>query len=250
MIRGLLGKKIGMTEIFDKDGNVIPVSVLEVGPCTVLECKETPKRKVTLGFEPVKESHVKRPQVGFFKKISVNPLRFIREIESSDNKDYKVGQDIKVDIFRPGDFVDVAGVTKGKGFQGGVRRWNWAGGPQAHGSMHHRRVGSVSASSDPSRVFKGAHMPGHMGACRLTVQGLRVIVVDCENNLLLVKGSVPGYRNSYLTILRSQKKAYQSLEEKKPVVIKQRNPMKQSKAKVAGKGTTRPAAAPKGGKGK
>ena len=234
MIRGLLGKKIGMTQIFDKEGNVIPVTVVEAGPCYILNLLENPL-KVRLGFDPLKESRVNKPKSGFFKKIGVKPLRLIRELESTDNKEYKIGQELRADVFKAGDFVDVTGISKGKGFQGGMKRWNWAGGPGSHGSMHHRRVGAISSSSDPSRVYLGTHMPGHMGHDRVTVQGLRVIQVDVENNLLLIKGAVPGHKNSWLTINRSKKKVFKSLDETKPVVSKKVNPMKQSKAKAAGK---------------
>jgi len=229
MICGLMGKKLGMTQIFDKDGNAIPVTVLEAGPCTVMGLMESPHKKITLGFELLKEKRVKKPQLGSFKKMDVQPLRYIKEFESNDNKDYSIGQQIKADIFKPGDYVDVTGVSKGKGFQGGVKRWHWAGGPAAHGSMHHRRVGSISASSDPSRVFRGAHMPGHMGAAKVTVQGLRVMTVNAENNTLVVSGAVPGHRQALLSINLSKKKAFRSLEEKSVAHKKSRNPMKQSK---------------------
>jgi large subunit ribosomal protein L3 len=234
MIRGLLAKKLGMTQIFDKQGNVIPVTVLEAGPCVVLGLNEKPL-KVKLGFVRVKESRVNQPQLGFFRKIGLPPMRVVREFKSSDNKDYQVGQEIKVDLFKPGDFVDVRGVSIGKGFQGGMKRWNWSGGPGGHGSMHHRRIGSVGSSSDPSRTFRGHHMPGRMGACRVTIQGLRVMQVDSDNNLLVIVGAVPGYNNSIISVNRSQKKAYQSLDVKAATHAKKRNPMKQAKAKAKGK---------------
>lgn len=224
-----------MTRVFDKEGNVIPVTIVEAGPCLILELKEDPKKKVTLGFEKLKPQHLKKPQEGFFKKISVSPLRVIKEFESKDNGGYQVGQQIKADIFKSGDFVDVSSVSKGKGFQGGMRRWHWAGGKASHGSMHHRRVGSIGTSATPSRTLKGLHMPGHLGADRVTVQGLRVMDVDAENNILLVKGAVPGYKNCFIEINRSNKKAYQSLEEKPARVAIKRNPMKQSKAAAKGK---------------
>jgi len=235
MTRGLLGKKLGMTQIFDTDGNVIPVTAIEVGPCRILGLMEAPIKKIKLGFETIKESRITKPLQGYFKKIGVPPMRFIREFEATDTKDYQVGQEIKTDVFKPGDFVDVAGISKGKGFQGGVKRWHWRGGPKTHGSMHHRRVGSIGASADPSRVYKGTHMPGQMGGRKVSVQGLRVMQVDAENNLILVKGAVPGHRRSLLTINLSRKKAFRSLEEKKARHAKSRNPMKQSKGKAKGK---------------
>ena len=234
MISGLLGKKIGMTQIFDSDGNVVSVTAVEAGPCFILELKDDPL-KVKLGFDAIKERLVNKPQQGFFKKIGVVPQRFIREMRSSDNKDYKVGQEIKADIFKPGDYVDVIGTSIGKGFQGGMKRWNWKGGPKSHGSMSHRRPGSIGSGTDPGRVWKGHHLPGHMGTARVTVQGLRVIQVDSESNLLLVKGAVPGFKNGYLLIHRSRKKAFRALDYKATVLDKKRNPMKQSKAKAKGK---------------
>lgn len=235
MIRGLLGKKLGMTQIFDKEGNMISVSVVETGPCTVLELKDSPV-KVKLGFDAVKESRMNKTQMGFFKKIGVTPKRIVREFHSTDNKDYKVGQELKADIFQPGDFVDVTGTSIGKGFQGGMKRWHWSGGPAGHGSMHHRRVGSIGASADPSRTLRGTNMPGHMGHRRVTVQGLRIMGVDIESNTILVKGAVPGSPNTILSINRSQKKAFKSLDEQKPFIVHKVNPMKQSKAKAKGKG--------------
>jgi len=238
MIRGLLGKKVGMTQIFDTEGNVIPVTAVEVGPCFVLAVKDNPK-KVLLGFEPVKESRLNKPEAGFFKKLGLTPLRKIEEVASTDNKDYTVGVEIKADFFKPGDFVDVIGTTIGKGFQGGMKRWNWSGGPAAHGSMHHRRVGSIGASSDPSRVYRGQHMPGHMGMDRQTTQNLRVLHVDVEKNIILVKGAVPGHKNGYVTVNKALKKAFRSLEEKRESVAVKRNPMKQSKAAAKGGGTAK-----------
>ena len=233
MIRGLMGKKMGMTQIFDGEGNVTPVTVVEAGPCKILGFKEKPT-KVILGFDPAKESRLKKPVLGLFKKTGVSPLKHIKEFRSSDNKEYQIGQELKADFFQAGDFVDVTGTSIGKGFQGGMVRWNWNGGPAAHGSMHHRRVGSIGSSSDPSRVYKGQHMPGHMGMDTVTVQSLRVMKVDADNNLILLKGCVPGCKNGILYINKSKKKAFRSLDEKKEVVEHKRNPMKQSKA-AAGK---------------
>ena len=252
MIRGLIAQKVGMTQIFDKDGNSIPVTAVIAGPCFILSLIESPVKKVKLGFQVVKESRVKKPALGFFKKIGVNPLRVTKEFESTENKDYKVGETIKADIFKSGDFVDVTGVSLGKGFQGGMKRWNWAGGPGKHGSMHHRRVGSIGASAFPSRVLVGQHMPGRMGGDTVTVQGLRVIKVDLDNNLILVKGAVPGQKHGIVYINRSKKKAYKSLDEKKAVSVGKTNPMKQSKktAGATGKAAAKPAAKPAAAKGK
>lgn len=234
MIRGLLGKKLGMTQIFDNDGNVVPVTVVETGPCTVLELKESPV-KIKLGFGVIKESRIKKAQLGFFKKIGVSPTRTVKEFYSTDNTEYKVGQELKADFFQPGDYVDVTGVSIGKGFQGGMKRWHWSGGPAGHGSMHHRRVGSIGASADPSRTLRGTNMPGQMGSKKATVQGLRVMDVDTENNTILIQGAVPGHQNTVLTINRSLKKQFKSLDEKKAFVVNKVNPMKQSKAKAKAK---------------
>ncbi|MFP4472312.1 MAG: 50S ribosomal protein L3 [Candidatus Omnitrophota bacterium] len=235
MIRGLLGKKLGMTQVFDKDGNVIPVTVVEAGPCPILELKDDPKLKVTLAFQPIKEQRVKNPQKGYFKKAGVAPHRYIREFESQDNSEYEVGKAVQADIFKAGDFVDVSAVSKGKGFQGGMKRWGWSGGPGGHGSMHHRRVGAIGACATPSRTMKGIHLPGQMGNNRTTTQSLRVMEVDAENHLLLIKGAVPGPKNCLVEINRSKKKAYRSLDDKPANVAKARNPMKQSKSKAKGK---------------
>lgn len=234
MIRGLLGRKIGMTQIFDKEGDVVPVTVIEAGPCTILEIEDSPM-KVKIGFDLMRESLVNKPLQGFFKKAGVSPLRMIREFESGDNKDYKVGQQLTADVFKAGDFVDVVGTSIGKGFQGGMKRWHWHGGKATHGSMHHRRVGSIGASADPSRTLPGSHMPGHMGAGRATVQGLRVMDVDAAHNTILIKGAVPGHNRAYLVINRSKKKKFQPLDVEKKIIIRKINPMKQSKAKAAGK---------------
>ncbi len=235
MVSGMIGRKIKMTQIFNPEGAVVPVTAVEMGPCYILEMQETPS-KVTLGFDPVKESRMKRPQQGFFKKIGVQPLRVIREFSSSDNKEYKIGQAVKADLFKPGDYVNVTGRSIGKGFQGGMKRWGWSGGPKGHGSMHHRRVGSIGASADPSRVFKGTHMPGHMGAKTVTIQNLRVMEVDAENNIVLIQGSIPGASKSLVTVVKSKKKDWRSLEEKRAATVAvKRNPMKQSKAKAKGK---------------
>ncbi|MCA9398463.1 MAG: 50S ribosomal protein L3 [Candidatus Omnitrophica bacterium] len=227
----MLGRKLGMTQIFDKEGNVFPVTVVEIGYCTVLELKEAPM-KVKLGFDPIKEHRLTKPQLGFFKKIGVTPMRTVQEFSSTNTSIYKVGMELKADFFRPGDYVDVSGTSIGKGFQGGMKRHGWSGGPAAHGSMHHRRVGSVGACATPSKIVRGRPMPGQMGNERVTTQGLRVMDIDVEKNLLLIKGSVPGHANGTIVVQRSMKKAYKSFDEKKPVVKHKVNPMKQSKAKA------------------
>jgi large subunit ribosomal protein L3 len=209
MTRGILGKKVGMMQIFKQDGQAIPVTIIEAGPCSVTQIK-VPEidgyRAVQLGFEDRKESRSKKPLVDHFKKAKVKPKRFIREIKVSEGDDYKLTQEIKVDMFKEGDFVDVTGLSIGKGFQGGIKRWGWSGGDKSHGSMTHRRPGSIGASAFPSRVLKGHHLPGRMGGEKKSVQNLQVIKVNLENNLIMVKGAVPGHKNSYLIVRNAQKK--------------------------------------------
>jgi large subunit ribosomal protein L3 len=185
---------------------------------------------------------MRKPLLGFFKKLGQTPLKHIKEFSAiggsasgGESPEYKIGDQINASIFKAGDFVDVTGTSIGKGFQGGMVRWNWNGGPAAHGSMHHRRVGSIGASSDPSRVYKGTHMPGHMGMDQVTVQSLRVMRVDADQNLILVKGAVPGHKNGVVVINLSKKRVFKSLDEvKASQSIVKKNPMKQSKA-AAGK---------------
>lgn len=199
---GLLGKKIGMTQVFTDDGKLVSVTAIEAGPCPVLAVKE---KSIQLGFDPAREKSVKKPLLGYFKKRNMTPRKFIREVHKEPAKEYKIGDELKVDIFQAGEKVDVTGVSIGKGFQGGMKRWHWQGGPMTHGSTSHRRVGSIGSTTTPGRVFKGHHLPGHMGMERVTTQNLKVIKIDAENNLLLVKGSVPGHKNSYLIIKKAKK---------------------------------------------
>jgi len=200
---GLIGKKLGMTQVFSDDGKLIGVTAIEAGPCPVLAVKE---KSIQLGFDLAKENRLKKPLLGYFKKMNIAPRKVIREVLKEPNKEYKVGEELRVDLFKPGDFLDITGTSKGKGFQGGMKRWNWSGGPKTHGSTSHRRVGSIGASTTPGRVWKGHHMPGHMGNCKVTLQNLQVVKVDLQNNLLLVKGAVAGSKDSYLIIKKAKKK--------------------------------------------
>jgi large subunit ribosomal protein L3 len=200
---GILGKKIGMTQIFADDGSFVSVTAIEAGPCPVLAIKD---KNIQLGFDLVKEKNLKKPISGYFKKLNIASRKFIREVPKDTTKEYKVGEELKVDMFVPGDFVDVRGISIGKGFQGGMKRWHWKGGPRTHGSTSHRRVGSIGSSTTPGRVFRGHHMPGHMGATGVTTQNLKVIKVDLENNILLIRGSVPGFKNGYVIIKKALKK--------------------------------------------
>ncbi|MFA4888518.1 MAG: 50S ribosomal protein L3 [Candidatus Omnitrophota bacterium] len=199
----LLGKKIGMTQTFTEDNSMVQVTAIEAGPCPVLAIKS---KSIQMGFQACPDKKLKRPQAGFFKKINVAPHKVIREFPKETNVEYKLGEELKIDLFKPGDYLDVSGISKGKGFQGGMKRWHWQGGPRTHGSTSHRRVGSIGSSTTPGRVFKGHHMPGHMGAIKATVQNLLVIKIDPEKNLLLVKGAVPGAKNSYLVISKAKKR--------------------------------------------
>lgn len=199
---GILGKKVGMTQVYDDKGELLSVTVIEAGPCPVLSINS---KNVQLGFDLAREKSVKKPVLGQYKKAKTAPRKFMREI-TKDNLDYTVGQEIKVDMFKAGDFVDVRGTSVGKGFQGGMKRWHWAGGPETHGHTSHRRVGSIGSTTTPGRVLRGHHMPGHMGAKGATVQNLKVVKVDLENNLLVVEGAVPGHKNNYLIIRKAKKK--------------------------------------------
>jgi len=200
---GLIGKKIGRTQVFSEDGKLIDVTAIEAGPCPVLAVKE---KSVQIGFDLAKEARVKKPVLGYFKKRNISPRKIIREVIKEASKEYKIGEELKVDLFKIGDFVDVIGTSIGKGFQGGMKRWHWKGGPMTHGSTSHRRVGSMGSTTTPGRVWKGHHLPGHMGNHRTTIQNLKVIKIDAENNLILIEGSVPGNKNSYVVIRTAKKK--------------------------------------------
>ena len=215
MVEGLIGKKIGMTQRFDDDGNVIPVTVIQAGPCTVVQ-KKTPERDgyaaVQLGF--VEARGAKKPskaQVGHFQKSGVPVVRKIQEVGCTDAAEIKEGDQVLVDIFEVGETVHVVGTSKGEGFAGVVKRHHFAGGDAAHGSMFHRAPGSIGASSYPSRVVKGMRMGGHMGSDRVTVRNLKVVETDKDQNLLVVKGAVPGAMGGYLLI---RKGAYGSRRAK------------------------------------
>lgn len=202
MKKAILGRKIGMTEIFKEDGTVIPVTIIEAGPCVVVQKKTTDNDgydAIQVGFMDVKESKLNKPLKGHFKKANVPFKKYLREFRIP-NAPYNVGDEIKVDIFSVGEKVDVTGISKGKGFAGTIKRWNARRGPMAHGSKHHRKVGSLGASTFPARVLKGHHLPGRLGGERVTVQNLEIVRIYPEKNLMLVKGSVPGNKGSLLMI--------------------------------------------------
>jgi large subunit ribosomal protein L3 len=206
---GLIGRKVGMTQVFGEDGNHLPVTVIQAGPCVVLAVRTRQSHgydAIQLGFEAKKK--VAKPVAGQFKKLGVDPMRVIREIrleKSEMLQGYQVGQTVTAELFKPGELVDVVGVTKGKGFQGGVKRHGWYGGDATHGSMFHRAPGSIGASSDPSRVWPGHRLPGRMGGERNTILNLPVVRVMAEQNLVLVRGAVPGANGSLVMIRKSVK---------------------------------------------
>lgn len=194
MIQGLIGKKVGMTEIFDEEFEMVVTTVVEAGPCVVVSKKSEEKdgyEAVQLGFEEAKAQKVTKPMAGHFKKAKVKPQKRLKEFRA-DKDDLQVGDIVKADIFKPGDFLDVTGTGKGKGFAGTIKRYGFARQPMSHGGMAHRRPGSIGQASSPARVWKGIKMPGRMGGKNVTIQGLKVVDVDVENNLLFVKGSIPG----------------------------------------------------------
>ena len=207
-MKTIIGKKIGMTQIFDESGKVIPVTAIEAGPCVIAQVKSVETdgyNAIQLGFGEVKESKVNKPEKGHFAKASINPTKHLREFRVENVENYKVGDEIKVDTFEVGDKLDVQGTSKGKGFQGVIKRHGQSRGPMGHGSMYHRRPGSMGPTSTPGRVFKGKKLPGHMGVQTITIQNLDVVRVDTDKNVLLVKGSVPGVKGAILKIKTSVK---------------------------------------------
>lgn len=208
MKKGILATKVGMTQIFNDDGQLIPVTVLQAGPCTVTQVKTVENdgySAIQVGFGEIREKLVNKPEKGHFEKAGVAPKRFVREFTFENAADYAVGQEITADIFAAGDHVDATAISKGKGYQGAIKRHGQSRGPMAHGSKYHRHAGSNGAASDPSRVFPGKNMPGQMGHVQVTVQNLEIIRVDKENNVILVKGAVPGPKKSLVTIKESVK---------------------------------------------
>lgn len=209
MQKAILGKKIGMTQLFNEDGLAIPVTVIEAGPCTVIQKKTVEKdgySAVKIGYGTVSEKRLNKPLKGEFAKLKLAPKKYLKEVKLDDLDKFEIGQEIKVeDMFQAGDRVDVSGVSKGKGFQGTIKRYGQKGGAETHGSMYHRRVGSMGPNTSPGRVFKGKKLPGHMGVDNITVQNLDIVRVDGERNLLIVKGAVPGAKGSLLVIKNTVK---------------------------------------------
>ena len=208
MKKGIIGKKVGMTQIFDETGKVIPVTVIEAGPCSVAQVKTVETDgydAIQLGFGDVKLKKVIKPIQGHFAKANLDPKKHLREFRLEDVSTYKVGDELKADVFEVGEKVDIQGTTKGKGFQGVIKRHGQHRGPMGHGSMYHRRPGSMGSTSTPGRVFKGKKLPGHMGVQTVTIQNLEIVKVDLDKNVILVKGSVPGVKGAILKIKTSVK---------------------------------------------
>ena len=203
MKKAIIGRKVGMTQLFTADGKMLPITVIEAGPCPVVQKKTVEHdgyEALQVGFAPIREKLVTKPMLGHFKKASVGAHRYVKEIKLDNAAEYEAGQVITVDMFETGDKVDVTGKSRGKGFQGVIKRWNQSRGRMTHGSRYHRRVGSMSACSYPGEVFKHKNLPGHMGSERITVQNLEVVRVDAERNLLLVKGAIPGAKGSLVVV--------------------------------------------------
>ena len=207
MKKAIVGKKIGMTQVFTDDGRLVPVTVVEAGPCKVVQKKTTESdgyEAVQVGFDTYAENRaqklVNKPMAGHFKKADVAPTRYLREFRLDNVNELEVGNELTVAQFEAGEKIDVSGISKGHGFTGAIQRWNQHTGPMAHGSKYHRGVGSMGANSDPSRVFKNKHMAGHYGVERVTVQNLEIVKVDAERNLLLIKGAVPGPNGGLLEV--------------------------------------------------
>ncbi len=208
MEKAIIGKKIGMTQIFNEKGLVIPVTVIEAGPCVIAQVKTVENdgyNAIQLGYGDVKENRINRPEKGHFTKTKVTPKKHLREFRVENVADVTVGSEVKVDVFADGDKIDVQGTSKGKGFQGVIKRHGQSRGPMGHGSMYHRRPGSMGSTSTPGRVFKGKKLPGHMGVQTVTIQNLDIVKVDIDKNVLLVKGSVPGPKGAILKIRKTVK---------------------------------------------
>jgi large subunit ribosomal protein L3 len=209
MKKAILGRKLGMTQIFDENGKVIPVTVVEAGPCVVIQKKSIENEgyeAIQVGFGELRESLRNKPMKGHFAKAGVSLRRYVKELRLENSAEYEIGQEIKADVFTAGDKVDVSGISKGKGFAGVIKKWNFHTGPVTHGSKFHRAVGSMGASSSPSRTFKNKKMPGHMGNVNTTVLNLKVAKVILEKNLILIKGGIPG-PNKGLVVIRNAVKA-------------------------------------------
>lgn len=207
-MKAILGKKLGMTQVFNDDGIVIPVTVVLAGPCVVVQKKTDEKdgyQAIKVGFLDTREKLVNKPVTGCYKKAGVPVKRFLREFRASNVSEYEVGQEIKADVFENGDAIDVSGISKGRGFKGVIARWGQHRGPMTHGSGYHRRPGSMGGCSDPAKVFKNKRLPGHTGAKKITIQNLKVVKVDADKNVILIKGAIPGANGGLVSIKKSVK---------------------------------------------
>ncbi|MBQ2083105.1 MAG: 50S ribosomal protein L3 [Lachnospiraceae bacterium] len=208
MKKAILATKVGMTQIFDENGVLVPVTVLQAGPCVVTQVKTVENdgySAVQVGFVDKREKLVNKPMKGHFDKAGISYKRYVRELKLDNAAEYSVKDEIKADMFEAGDKVDATAVSKGKGYQGAIKRWGLSRGPMAHGSKYHRHAGSNGPATTPGRVFKGKHMPGHTGSKKVTIQNLEVVRVDAENNLLLIKGAVPGPKKCLVTLKNTVK---------------------------------------------
>ena len=205
-MKAILGKKVGMTQIFTEEGNVVPVTVVEAGPCVVVAKKTIESdgyNAIQVGFGAVKQSRVNKPKAGHFKKAGVEVKKVLRELRTDDVASFEIGQEIKADIFENGDIIDVTGIIKGKGYAGAIKRYGQHRGPMAHGSKYHRGHGSMGTRV--AKVYKGHHMPGHLGNVQRTIQNLKVVGVDAERNMLLIRGSIPGANGQIVTVKKAVK---------------------------------------------
>ena len=208
MVNALIGKKLGMSQLFSPDGEVTPVTVIQAGPCTVTQIKSVDSdgyNAVQLGFGEKKPQRTRKPLLGHFKKSGKGPFAVLREVRVDDVGEFELGQEVSADIFQVGELVQVVGGSKGKGFAGTIKRWNFSRGPMSHGGMNKRPPGSIGCSASPSRVIKGRKMPGQMGNRNVTVKGLMVVDVRPEENIILIRGAVPGGRNGVVFIKKSGK---------------------------------------------
>ncbi len=201
MVEGLIGKKLGMVQVFDEDGHAIGVTVVEVGPCTVIDKK--PDSKVQLGFGSVKEKNASKPAMGRFKKANCGPLAVLREFKASDADSIEIGTEVRADIFSPGDTVKVSGTSKGKGFAGVMKRWNFSGGRASHGSRSHRIPGAAGQCAYPARIFRGKKMPGRLGGVKVTSPRVKVVEVRADDNLVFLKGPIPGANGGIVLIRKN-----------------------------------------------
>jgi len=231
---GILGKKIGMTNVYNETGKIVPVTLIEAGPCHVVQVKTKDNdgyNAIQVCFGVRRDKTVNKPDITKFKKAGVPCARFVKEIRVVDTAPYKVGQKIEADVFAKGDYVDVTGTSIGRGFQGGVRRWGWTGGDAGHGSMFHRAVGSIQSGARLGRVTKGHHLPGHMGVDKITVQNLEVLDVDKANNLILVRGNVPGHKNSFLIVKEARKRPKGFVKRKQTMTLSKKGVKGQTQKK-------------------